>query len=250
MKIDFYDKLVRDNIPKIIKQNGDIPIWHIISSKEEITRYLVKKVDEETKEFLSELSICELADLLEVLTALSHHLGYNAEKILEERRKKNTKNGLFNRMIVLDKVIRSDYMFLLDNKNKCTIFIPNETKNDEMFLVELLDACDCYLEPLKYGIEKNDIIEYLNNEPNWDSFMNFLLYKRYIVNEHCFLELAKKYGIKDECLKLSFDNVTYNDIEYFFQTYSLANIRNRDVLSVIQSDCIIKQEEININEFK
>jgi len=250
MRIDYYDKLVRDNIPKIIRQSGDVPIWHVITSNEEKTRYLVKKVSEETKEFLSELSICEFADLMEVLTALSHHLGYTTEQVLEERRKKNNKNGYFNRMIVLDKVIRSDYMLLLDDKKKCTIFIPIETNNDELFLVELLEVCDCYLEPLKNGIDKNDIIDYLNFEQNWDSFMDYLLYKKYLVNENCFLELAKKYAIKNECLKLSFNNVTYNDIEFIFETYSLTDIRNDDVLSIIQSDCLVKKEEINLNDFK
>lgn len=45
------NKLVRDNIPNIIKENGEVPITRILTD-EEYKKELEKKLDEELQEVL------------------------------------------------------------------------------------------------------------------------------------------------------------------------------------------------------
>ena len=68
-----YNKLVRDNIPNIIKNNGEDPITRILTN-EEYKQKLEKKLYEEYQEVLEssgEDRIEELADMLEVIKSLA-----------------------------------------------------------------------------------------------------------------------------------------------------------------------------------
>ena len=102
-----YDKLVRDRIPKIIRDSGGIPITHSASREEYGTR-LKAKLQEEVDEYLKEPSGEELAVIMEVVFALGElqSLGrYDLEKI---RREKAEERGRFNDRIVLDETIQRD----------------------------------------------------------------------------------------------------------------------------------------------
>ncbi len=242
MRIDTYDKLVRDNIPSIIKKSGDIPIIHQISGEKEILNYLSKKICEETEEFLEDYSISELADLVEVLLKFMNILGYTEDEIINKRRNKNLKCGAFENMVVLDKVIRRMDMNEFNNRSKCDVYIPFTTHNDEQFLVELLDLCECYLEPLKYGVNKRDVEEFIEYEKKGLSFVDFLKNKRYIADSNCFLELAKKYITSNNCLKITFENVNYSEIECFFSEYTISEIRNGNINNYICIDGKINDE--------
>lgn len=121
-----------------------------------------------------------------------------------------------------------------DNKTRCDIYVPLETNNDENFLVELLELCECYLEPIKYGIKKEDVVDLVECEKKGISLIDFLKFKRYITDNNCFLDIAQKYMTKTECLKIIFENVNYNDIECFFADYSISEIRNRKIIGYIQ----------------
>lgn len=121
-----------------------------------------------------------------------------------------------------------------DNKTRCDIYIPLETNDDENFIVELLELCECYLEPVKYGISKEDVAEFVEYEKKGISIIDFLKFKRYITDDKCFGGLAQKYMTKTECLKIIFENVNYNDIECFFSEYSISEIRNRNIIGCIQ----------------
>ena len=80
-----YGKLVRDNIPEIIKQNGEEPITRILSSCE-YKKELEKKLLEECKEVLEaqdDARIEELADLLKVMIALGKIQGKTFEDIIK-----------------------------------------------------------------------------------------------------------------------------------------------------------------------
>lgn len=96
-----YKKLVRDNIPAIIEQNGERPVIRTLSDDEYIQE-LIQKLKEEIAEFEQDRSIEELADIKEVSIALREALGVHAGDLEEARRKKAKKNGRFKRKIFLE----------------------------------------------------------------------------------------------------------------------------------------------------
>lgn len=95
-----YNKLVRDNIPKIIIADGKSCEFNI-ASKEEHYDLLKEKLKEETEEFLEDENLEELADVLEVLFSLTNSLGYDESDLLEKRVEKKKERGGFNKGIVL-----------------------------------------------------------------------------------------------------------------------------------------------------
>lgn len=98
-----YDKLVRDNIPEIIKEAGKIPITEVISGKLK-EEYLEKKLEEEVNEYLEDKNLEELADVMEVLFGLANHLGYPEEDLLNKRLEKKLARGGFKDGIILKEV--------------------------------------------------------------------------------------------------------------------------------------------------
>ncbi|OGN15095.1 MAG: hypothetical protein A3J47_00480 [Candidatus Yanofskybacteria bacterium RIFCSPHIGHO2_02_FULL_43_22] len=96
-----YDKLVRDKIPEIMRANNGNPIVHI-ASREELKIKLADKLYEEAKEFLISWNENELADLSEVIRALSEVIGSSPEQVEFERQKKAQERGGFFEGIVLD----------------------------------------------------------------------------------------------------------------------------------------------------
>lgn len=103
-----YNKLVRDNIPEIIKNNGEEPVVRELSS-EEYWDYLLKKVIEELDEVRTapnkEERKKELADMLELVIAMAKYNGFTLEDIIKTAEKKRTKNGGFEKKLLLEKVI-------------------------------------------------------------------------------------------------------------------------------------------------
>lgn len=101
MKI--YNKLVRDNIPQIISQNGQRAyVSTLDSSKYNIE--LRKKLCEEVKEYLDCEDIEELADIIEVVQALAVFRGSTLDEVLKIKEKKAEKNGKFEKRLFLEKV--------------------------------------------------------------------------------------------------------------------------------------------------
>ncbi|MBR6392702.1 MAG: nucleoside triphosphate pyrophosphohydrolase [Eubacterium sp.] len=100
-----YNKLVRDNIPEIIENNGQSAKTVILDS-EKYTVALEKKLKEETKEYLHSREIMELADILEVVEALAKNQGSSFDEILELKKQKQEKNGAFDKKIFLVSVKR------------------------------------------------------------------------------------------------------------------------------------------------
>ncbi len=93
-----YNKLVRDKIPEILDEKG-IKYEKRIADDAEYKTELIKKLDEEVKEFLEAGSLEELADVLEVISALKNLPDY---KDVEEIRlqKLTTRGGFSNRIIL------------------------------------------------------------------------------------------------------------------------------------------------------
>lgn len=102
-----YNKLVRDNIPEIIKSKGENPIISILDDnryKEE----LEKKLYEEYKEVIEANGndrIEELADMLEIIKALAKLENSNLDEVIEIANKKSDKRGAFDKKIFLEKVV-------------------------------------------------------------------------------------------------------------------------------------------------
>lgn len=95
-----YNKLVRDKIPSIIKSNGQNPNTRILT-EEEYTFALEQKLDEEVSEYHQDKNLEELADILEVVYALSENLGHSREELLKTYEKKHAERGGFRDRIFL-----------------------------------------------------------------------------------------------------------------------------------------------------
>ncbi len=98
-----HNKLVRDKIPEIIKSAGKIPSCRILS-EEDYLKELDKKLIEECNEYLDDNSLEELADVLEVLRAITEARGYSLEELEVVREDKAKKRGEFKEKIFLEKV--------------------------------------------------------------------------------------------------------------------------------------------------
>lgn len=106
-----YNKLVRDNIPNIIKSNGEIPITRILDN-DEYKKELENKLYEEYQEVLSSSGddrIEELADMLEIIKALANLENKTLNDVILVTEQKNKKRGAFDEKIYLEKVV-------IDNK--------------------------------------------------------------------------------------------------------------------------------------
>ena len=98
-----YNKLVRDKIPELICNQGETPEIRILSD-EEYSNALAQKLNEETAEFQKERNLEELADILEVVYALSENLGYTKEELLQAYEQKHAARGGFqNRIFLISK---------------------------------------------------------------------------------------------------------------------------------------------------
>lgn len=96
-----YNKLVRDRIPEIIRDNGGTPITHIADDKEYNIK-LQEKLKEEVEEFLKDNNKEELADILEVIYAICDFMKIDIQEVEFLRKDKAEKRGVFRNRIILD----------------------------------------------------------------------------------------------------------------------------------------------------
>ena len=88
-------KLVRDKIPQLIRSTGAEPSIRI-ARPAEYSRLLRDKLAEEVLEFLgSDDDLSELADVLEVVLALTRDLGYSPGHLEQLRIRKAAERGSF-----------------------------------------------------------------------------------------------------------------------------------------------------------
>ena len=95
-----YNKLVRDKIPQIIAQNGGKAHTRILSPEDYHT-YLKAKLDEEVGEFQKDNNLEELADIMEVVYALTQSLGCSRAELEALRQNKYDQRGGFEQRILL-----------------------------------------------------------------------------------------------------------------------------------------------------
>lgn len=102
-----YNKLVRDNIPTIIKNNGEVPIVRVLNDEDYWQSLLLKDAEEllEVKEASNnDDRKKELADKLEVIIAMAEFNGFSLSEIVEVANKKRKTNGGFEKRFFLEKV--------------------------------------------------------------------------------------------------------------------------------------------------
>ena len=101
-----YPKLVRDNIPNIIKdKTGRTSETKILESDEEFLKYLCRKMIEESHELEHSLQTGntqeELADLFEIIYTILKVKGWSIEDIIKVQKEKREKNGGFEKRLLL-----------------------------------------------------------------------------------------------------------------------------------------------------
>ncbi|HPH05802.1 MAG TPA: nucleoside triphosphate pyrophosphohydrolase [Methylotenera sp.] len=101
-----FKKLVRDKVPESIEQKGEL-VTHIKVGGDQLVKALKAKLLEESIEVMDAQSTSdtleELADVLEVVHAISKHLNISMKSIEENRKQKRNKRGGFDEGIVLVK---------------------------------------------------------------------------------------------------------------------------------------------------
>ena len=105
--IKIYNKLVRDNIPEIIKKNGGTPYTRILNDydyKKELEKKLYEEYNEVLNTSTSEERIEELADMLEIISALAKIENKSLDDVIKTADVKASKRGKFDKKIYLEKV--------------------------------------------------------------------------------------------------------------------------------------------------
>lgn len=98
-----YDKLVRDEIPAIIRENGETPVTHR-ATDEEYRRRLREKLCEEAAEFRESGDPEELADVLAVIEAIRNAEDIAPAELDRLRERKADERGRFADGVVLERV--------------------------------------------------------------------------------------------------------------------------------------------------
>jgi len=103
MSEKIYDKLVRDDIPKVIEESNKKCETEIVKG-EELSKLLNEKLQEEVNEYLESYDIEELADILEAVHGILHNKGVTIEEVEAIRIKKKEERGGFLKGVKLLKV--------------------------------------------------------------------------------------------------------------------------------------------------
>ena len=94
------EKLVRDNIPDIIRADGQEPSIRI-AKKTEFDSLIRAKIVEEAHELLESGTIEEIADILEAIDALLSHRNVDRESVVKLQTAKRFQRGGFSKGYVL-----------------------------------------------------------------------------------------------------------------------------------------------------
>jgi len=98
-----YDKLVRDRIPEIIESSGKRAVTRVAEGAEYL-HYLRRKLSEEVDEYMASEDAEELADILEVVSALGRQAGVPLSRLIEIADDKRQARGGFDSRILLIRV--------------------------------------------------------------------------------------------------------------------------------------------------
>jgi predicted house-cleaning noncanonical NTP pyrophosphatase (MazG superfamily) len=97
-----YNKLIRDKIPEIKAREKKGIVYHTAITDQEYWFKLREKLQEELREFDERGDIESLADLFEVLEAMSKFKKLDIEEVWAVKKNKKIEQGGFKKRIVLD----------------------------------------------------------------------------------------------------------------------------------------------------
>lgn len=106
-RIGEFDKLVRDRTPEIVREDGCEPRVEVAEG-DELREYLLDKIVEEAEEVREDPSIGELADVYEVLVAISLLVldpQASPYKIRRRAKEKREEQGGFAKGYILKEVV-------------------------------------------------------------------------------------------------------------------------------------------------
>lgn len=95
-----YNKLIRDKIPEIIRNDGKECEVRILDD-EEYLKELNKKLGEELNEYYESGEVEELADIAEIIYAIAEHKGVSREEFEKIRVSKREERGGFEKKVFL-----------------------------------------------------------------------------------------------------------------------------------------------------
>ncbi len=104
MKVQIYNKLVRDKIASIILQSGQVAVTRK-ADEEEFAMRLHIKLAEEVTEFMKSGDPAELVDVFEVLMGLCEIYGWDMADLKRFAAKKREEKGGFEERTVLISVL-------------------------------------------------------------------------------------------------------------------------------------------------
>ena len=105
--IRVYQKLVRDEIPRIIRESGMEPAVRTLSQEEALSA-LKQKLCEEAQEYRDSGEVEELADVMEVIRGIARERGVSMAEIEAIRARKAAERGGFEQRIFLEEVRSAD----------------------------------------------------------------------------------------------------------------------------------------------
>jgi predicted house-cleaning noncanonical NTP pyrophosphatase (MazG superfamily) len=127
-----YNKVVRDNIPNIIRNNGETPTIRILT-EEDFGVELNKKLMEEIAEYNESYDVMELVDVVEVIYGILKTKNISIRKFEKLRKVKYKAKGGFEKATYLESVHTKD---VLDAENPVETISELEKVEGEQFVEE------------------------------------------------------------------------------------------------------------------
>jgi len=103
MAVREINKLVRDRIPGMIVENGEMPEFRLLDD-EEFLNALEMKLIEEVTEYLESKNLEELADILQVICTISELIGGGQRELEYIRDEKANERGGFDMRMFLESI--------------------------------------------------------------------------------------------------------------------------------------------------
>jgi Uncharacterized conserved protein len=97
------NKLVRDKIPGMIVENGEMPDFRLLDD-DDFLNALNAKLIEEVGEYLESKNLEELADILQVICTISELIGGGQRELEYIRDEKAAERGRFDTHVFLESI--------------------------------------------------------------------------------------------------------------------------------------------------